>query len=134
MAYPRTPSLKAAITGADKVNPARFTNRSEIETTPLGEPSFWLRGNERVSWEMFKSELPWLRESDRVIVEIACSIRGGMIDGRLVGYQALTLLKQCLVKWAQPRLTDRRSWFKVSLRVTPPTASLTDPQLPRRRL
>lgn len=95
MAYPRTPSLKAAITGADKVNPARFANRSEIETTPLGEPSFWLRGNERVSWEMFKKELPWLMESDRVIVEIASSIRGGMMDGRLVGYQALNLLRQC---------------------------------------
>ena len=95
MPYPRTPDLKAAITGADKVHPARFAKRSQIEPTPLGEPTFWLRGNERVAWEMFQKELPWLMESDRVIVEIACSIRGGMIDGRLVGYQALTLLKQC---------------------------------------
>lgn len=95
MPAPRQPRLKAALTGADKVNPGRFAGRADPKTNPLGDPPFWLKGNERVAWEMFKSELPWLTDSDRVVVEIASTIRAGMMEGRLVGYQALTLLKQC---------------------------------------
>lgn len=96
MPRPLTPRLKAAMTGADKRNPKRFLGRTEPATVPLGGPSSWMQGKQNVAWQMFRDELPWLRESDRTIVEIASGIRGRMMDGEHVPYPALVLLRQCL--------------------------------------
>ena len=95
MPNPRTPRLKAAITGADKANPARFASRSDPKGIPLGNAPPWFRGSELVAWEACKRELPWLMESDRIVVEIASGIRARMMDGQEVGIQALNLLRQC---------------------------------------
>jgi hypothetical protein len=96
MPVPLTPRLKATLTGRDKHDPKRFIGRSDPKTVPLGGPSSWIKGKQYVAWQMFRDELPWLRESDRTIVEIASEIRGRMMDGEPVAYQALTLLRQCL--------------------------------------
>lgn len=55
-----------------------------------------MKGKQYVAWQLFRVEVPWLRESDRTIVEIASQVRGRLMDGEEVPYQALTLLRQCL--------------------------------------
>jgi hypothetical protein len=96
MPRPHLPLLKAKVTGADKANPRRFIGRGDPKTLPLGGPSSWMRGQQHVAWQLFRVEVPWLRESDRSIVEIATTIRARLMSGEEVAYQALTLLRQCL--------------------------------------
>lgn len=97
MPMPRTPLEKAKATGAFKANPKRFKDRTRSPSSaPLGTPSDWLEGEQRIVWEMFRGELPWLKESHRGLVEIACTVRARLTSGEDVGVQALNLLRQCL--------------------------------------
>ena len=38
---------------------------------PLGYPSDRMKDSQRAAWELSRREVPWLMESDRVLVEIA---------------------------------------------------------------
>lgn len=96
MARPRTPSLKAEVTGRAKHDPQRFENRKEPDAKPLGKPSPFLDKHGQKAWEAFKVECFWLNESHRAFLEVACSIRGRLLAGEDVGVQALNLLRQCL--------------------------------------
>ena len=97
MAMPRTPRAKAAVSGADKKNPQRFRKRNEPKANgPLGDPPEWMGGEQRVVWRDFQRELPWLNESHRALMEIACTVRARLAAGEDVGVQALNLLRQCL--------------------------------------
>jgi hypothetical protein len=87
---------KARTTGADVKNPKRHAGRTAPSTGPLGGPSEWLGGEQRVAWKQFTSEMPWLKESHRALVEIACTIRARLMTGEEVGVQALNLLRQAL--------------------------------------
>ena len=101
MARPRTPLKKAKITGQDKKHPEVFNERRQPSVRPLGEPSDFMHGvknseNQLKAWEAFKSELPWLNESDRALVEVACNLRARFFTGEEVGVQAVTALRQCV--------------------------------------
>src|ERR1044071_5490099 len=98
MPRPRTPREKARITGADRNHPSRFARRSAPNTVPLGEPSNWMNDGQRTAWDLFRREIPWLMESDRVLVEIAASIRARMMDGEDVGVGALNQLRICITQ------------------------------------
>src|SRR3954447_3532796 len=95
MPRPRLPQERARITGADATNPARFAGRSDPKTTPLAEPSGWMGEEQRVAWNSFTAEVPWLMESDRVLVEIAAYIRARVMTGEEVGVSALNQLRMC---------------------------------------
>lgn len=62
-------------------DPKRFAGREDEEkyldavNVPLGAPSKCLDEHERVTWEAFKKELPWLMERDRAMVEMAARLR-----------------------------------------------------------
>jgi hypothetical protein len=96
MPRPRTPTEKAKATGAAKHDPARHAGRANPTTKPLGKPSSHLTGNAIVAWEAFKTEIPWLTESDRGLAETAARIRGRLLDGEDVGLTALALYRQML--------------------------------------
>jgi hypothetical protein len=81
MARPRTPLAKAEATGRTIHDPQRFRERKEPSNAPLGEPSRTLQFNELDAWNAFKSELPWLTEGDRALVEQACMLRGRLWSG-----------------------------------------------------
>lgn len=95
----RTPLAKAKATGQDSgTNKKRFEERKEptIES-PLGDPPKYMKkAGEIEAWHMLSAELPWLNNSHRAIVAIACDILGRKIAGEDVGVQALNLLRQCL--------------------------------------
>jgi hypothetical protein len=95
MPRPRTPAELARATGADRNHPARFADRSDPKTTPLGDPSDWMGGEQRIAWNMFLAEVPWLMESDRVLVEIAACLRARLMMGEDVGVSALNQLRMC---------------------------------------
>ena len=78
----RTPLAKAQLTGALKNHPERYKDRAEpASTAPLGAAGDWLNGGALDAWERFKSELPWLTESDRAIVGSACVLRARIEAG-----------------------------------------------------
>jgi hypothetical protein len=95
MPRPRVPLDRARITGADVTNPGRFADRSDPKTMPLGDPSDWMGGEQRIAWNMFRVEVPWFMESDRVLVEIAACLRARLMTGEDVGVSALNQLRMC---------------------------------------
>src|SRR3954465_9198772 len=95
MPRPPTPREKARITGADRNHPSRFARRSAPHTAPLGEPPNWMNHGQRVAWDQFRREIPWLMESDRALVEIASYLRARLMSGEEVGVSALNQLRMC---------------------------------------
>ena len=83
MARPRTPTAKAALTGADKINPGRFKPRSEpkVSGRDLGRPPAYLPATAKKAWATFADELPWLTHEDRGAVEIVSLMRAHIMDG-----------------------------------------------------
>jgi hypothetical protein len=51
---------------------------------------------DKLAWNTFRDELPWLNKSHRALVEIAASLRGRIVAGEEVGIKAYTLLRMCL--------------------------------------
>lgn len=101
MAAPRKPLAKAAVEASDKKNPQRFRDRKEPKATgPLGAPPSWVKDSPeckaKSAWELFRKEITWLTESDRMLVGMASTIQGRIMAGQEVGVQALNLLRQML--------------------------------------
>jgi hypothetical protein len=96
MPNPRTPQARARITGRELKDPARFEKRSDPNVGPLGDPPAWMTAQQRIAWETFRAEIPWLAESDRSLTGIAATIQARLMAGEDVGVQALNLLRQCL--------------------------------------
>lgn len=95
MANPRTPLAKAVATGRVKRDPQRFRDRREPKVEPLGEPSEHLNELERKTWREFVRECPWLKESDRALMEIACRLRALLRLG-LFDMKTVAQLRSCL--------------------------------------
>ena len=70
---------------------------------PLGSPSDWMKDSQRAAWELSRREVPWLMESDRVLVEIAACIRARVMAGEEVGVGMLNQLRMCMAQIALPR-------------------------------
>jgi hypothetical protein len=77
--HPRTPLDKAKATGRTSVNPARFKNRKEPQSVPLGDPPDELGLYECIMWNDFRREVPWLKESDRATVMVAAKLRAKLL-------------------------------------------------------
>ncbi len=96
MPKPRLPIAKARASGAEIKNAGRFKGRGNPKVSALGKPSIFLSGGALVAWESFSRELPWLTEADRSLLEVACTIRGRLIDGEDVGIAPMNTLRMCL--------------------------------------
>lgn len=101
MARPRNPLGKAKIEGRDKKDPQRFKGRKDPKGNgPLGAPPKWLTDTDaskaKSAWLVFQKEIPWLTESNRMLVGMAANIQGRIMANQDVGVQAMNLLRQCL--------------------------------------
>ena len=77
MARARTPVAVAKATGAAAKNPQRHRGRAApAGVAMLGAPSAYLEAHEREAFKRFKKELPWLKESHRLLVELGARLRG----------------------------------------------------------
>lgn len=93
MANHRTPIEKARITGRIAKNPGRFAARKEPSTKPLGKPSKWLTPEACAAWRMLAKEIPWLAESDRMVVELASILRAQLMAGEDIGVSGVKELR-----------------------------------------
>ena len=94
----RLPKSIADATGASLKNPARYRRpvAGRLRGDDLGPAPKHLSPNEATIWAAFRAEMPWLRESDRVITEIATKLRTRLeYDGEL-GVKGINLLRLCL--------------------------------------
>lgn len=81
MGRARTPTAVAEATGAEVKNPQRHRGRAQPKGLgELGPASAFLGPFEKRAFEAFRRELPWLKESHRVLVELAARYRGRMMD------------------------------------------------------
>lgn len=82
MPRPRTPSAKAALTGAAAKNPQRFRDRSEPESSgkPVGEPPAYLPSMAKKAWKTFAEELGWLTAEDRAVLEAVSIMRSEIMS------------------------------------------------------
>jgi hypothetical protein len=102
MARPRTPVAKAKATAADVKNPGRHKGRAAPKgVAPLGAAPIWLGHYGMKAFQAFKRELPWLKESHRVLVELAAGYRGVMMNPDpevRLGLQSAQELRRCLAQ------------------------------------
>tara|TARA_R110002072_G_scaffold100778_4_gene222018 strand:- start:1524 stop:1904 length:381 start_codon:yes stop_codon:yes gene_type:complete len=98
MARQRTPLVKAQATGQADKHPERFKDRVQPKSKSLGPPSAYMTKFEKLAWKAFKKEYPWLQESDRAHLEIACSLRARLLEGKDVGIAALNGLRSCIAQ------------------------------------
>lgn len=82
---PPLPLAVAEAQGSLMKNPSRFEGRVDnaefLETIPLGMPSPEVVEHPGMleCWRRFTREIPWLRESDRTLVEAACWCRAQLL-------------------------------------------------------
>jgi hypothetical protein len=95
MPRPRTPTERAKVTGAARVNPGRFAKRSNPQTGALGKAPSWMSKEQAAVWELFRAEYSWLQRSDRGLVEIATIIRAKGLAGEEVSSSELGQLRLC---------------------------------------
>ena len=98
MGNPRTPMARAIATGRVLHDAKRFSTRNEPASTgPLGPAPAWMTAKaQRDSWEMFRTEIPWLTKSHRALTAIACIARADLRSGGEFNVRMATLLRQCL--------------------------------------
>ena len=101
MARARTPVAAAKTTGAAAKNPQRHRDRkAPAGVAPLGEPSAYLEPHEKQAFKRFQKELPWLKESHRLLVEIAARFRGQLmhpdLEKRGLSLQGMQELRRIL--------------------------------------
>ena len=92
----RLPSKVAKITGAETKNRGRFVGRSDPKVAPLGLPPETMSDAEVAEWHTFAKEFPWLAESDRTLVYLACRLKARLVSDPDFGVNAMAQLRMCL--------------------------------------
>lgn len=96
MPRPRNTTEFARITGADTAKPKRYAGRADPVVDAIGAPPDRLTNQQRVIWAEFVDDLPWLRRSDRTILELSCRLAARMETDPDMGIAALAQLRLCL--------------------------------------
>lgn len=96
MPRPKNPQQFAKVTGADTRNPQRYEGRADPVVDVVGDPPARLSPAQSATWRLFVSEVPWLRKSDRALLEIACRLRSRMETDPDMGIAALAQFRLCL--------------------------------------
>ena len=98
MARNRLPAAKAEVSGAALKNAGRFEGRKAPKgTRPLGEPYLRMTDAQKIAWEEYRQELPWLNASHRPLLRLACIWTAKMDDAEF-GVSATQALSSILSK------------------------------------
>jgi len=99
MGRPRTPQAKAEVSGAATIHPGRFAGRKVTKRVrAVGEPYARMTDAQRLCWEEFRQELPWLNSGHRTILRMACILAARMDTDPDFGVQATQALSSILSK------------------------------------
>lgn len=108
MANPRLPAMKADVSGAALKNPQRHRDRKAPANRPLGEPYARMTDDQKVAWQEFADELPWLTASHRALLQVACLLRARMNADPEIGVTALSAYSAILSKLAATPVDDTK--------------------------
>ena len=122
MARVRTPIAKAKATGADVKNPQRHRARVAPKGVGgLGSASSWLKPFEVKAFDALRGQLPWLKESHRVLVEITATYLGRLLDPEdVLPLDSKQELRRCLAQLGATPADESK--------VTQPDANAEDPE------
>jgi len=96
MPRPRTPVAKAKASGADVKNPGRHTGRAAPKgVAGLGAPPSWMDPLQKKAWASTVRELPWLKESHRMLVMMTSMLRAELELGS-ISMAKMQELRRCL--------------------------------------
>ncbi|RAI00139.1 hypothetical protein DLJ53_20735 [Acuticoccus sediminis] len=62
----------------------------------MAEAPSWFGEVERAAWDRFRAEIPWLTEADRVLVEVASTLRARLATDPAMSVNAIAQLRMCL--------------------------------------
>ncbi len=72
MPRPRLPQAKAEVSGAVIHDAGRFVDRKVSKLTRgIGEPYARMTDSQKLAWQDFRNDLPWLNSSHRVLLRLA---------------------------------------------------------------
>lgn len=96
MPRPRNPVAKAKAAAADVKNPGRHAARAEPKgIAPIGAPPRWMDPQQRAAWAAITGELPWLKESHRMLVIMTTMLRAELELGT-ISMAKMQELRRCL--------------------------------------
>ena len=99
MARPRTPTMKAHVTGAALRNAGRYAGRAiPSGATDIGQPPACLTPAQADAWQEFVAELPWLNSGHRAVLQIAAVLRARLIADPDMGVNAMQAYSAVLSK------------------------------------
>jgi len=98
MPRPRTPTEKADITGQSTKNKKRYSSRKSAPKVPgLGGAFEWMEKDQKAAFEQIRKAIPWLKESDRVLVEITATLYARLMkDPAEMPVAGMNQLRMCL--------------------------------------
>lgn len=98
MARPRTPVAKAQASGAAVKNPGRHKDRAAPKgIAVLGTAPSWMSPLQKKAWTSIVRELPWLKESHRMLVMMATLLRAELETGT-ISMAKMQELRRCLAQ------------------------------------
>jgi phage terminase small subunit len=87
---------KAKASGADVKNPGRHTGRTTPKgIPPIGAPPAWMDPMQKKAWAAVVRELPWLKESHRMLVTMTTMLRTDLELGS-ISMAKMQELRRCL--------------------------------------
>lgn len=99
MARPRLPQAKAEVSGAIIHDAGRFASRKVSKSTrDIGEPYARMTDTQKLAWADFRSDLPWLNSSHRVLLRLACVWAAKMDEDGEINTTASQVLSSILSK------------------------------------
>lgn len=112
MARNRTPLEKAEISGRTERDPQRYRDRTKITgLRPLGDPYKTMTEAQVQAWEELRTNLPWLKASDRQIVRMTC-VQIAKLDGNELSITGMRLLTGLLSKLGATPVDQCRVFYK----------------------
>lgn len=111
MAANRLPALKAEVSGAAIKNAGRFKDRKAPRSRAVGEPFARMNELQREAWDQFRDELPWLNNSHRALLEVACNVRARLASGDEVGINVLQTYSAILSKLAATPVDESKAAY-----------------------
>lgn len=93
---PRLPQSVAESSAAVIKDPQRFKDRAKPDVAPIGKAPAHLSKAVRKAWDMIVSEIPWLAEADRAVVEAAAYLRSRLMTEPDCPVNVIAQLRLCM--------------------------------------
>lgn len=99
MSRNRLPKAKAEVSGAAIKNPQRHMERkTPAGMRPIGAPRAQMPDTQKQIWKEFCDELPWLNNSHRALLQIACLLRARIEADLMVSVPTISTYSAVLSK------------------------------------